>query len=103
MNIQIDPRIASQISTYNQKQDPALSKNHAKLRESTREVEAMYIFEMYKSMRKNVNENGLIKKTQSTQMFQEMLDMEMARKTAQGKGMGLGEAMFNQLKDHTKP
>ncbi len=32
-------------------------------------------------------------------MFQEMLDMEMARNGAEGDGIGIGEAMYEQLKD----
>ncbi len=81
---------------------PQKTKNLKKLRDSTREFEAMYIFEAYKSMRKNIPDNGLIKKSSGEKIFQEMLDMEMARSAASGKGMGLGEAMYEQLKDTIK-
>lgn len=68
------------------------------LRESTREFEALYINEMFKAMRKTVPEDGLFKKDMTTNMFQEMMDMEMARETAKGKGIGLGLAMYEQMK-----
>ncbi len=83
------------------KKDPDLKA----LREKTREYEAVYINELYKSMRKSIPEGGLFEKDMSSDVFQEMLDLEYARATAKGKGMGLGEAMFNQMKKHiqTKP
>ncbi len=103
MDIKSDQLVAnSVISTGLTKPSPDKAKNLKQLRDSTRELEAMYIYEAYKSMRKNIPENGLIKKSSGEKMFQEMLDLEMARKAASGKGMGLGEAMFQQLKDKVK-
>tara|TARA_Y100000589_G_C26816375_1_gene492018 strand:- start:58 stop:366 length:309 start_codon:yes stop_codon:yes gene_type:complete len=100
MNLQIDPRIVQSVASATQQNpQPNKAKNDKQLRESTREFEAMYIFETYKAMRKSIPESGLIEKSFSTKMFQEMLDMEMARSTASGEGMGLGKAMYEQLKD----
>ena len=90
----------SEIST--QHISPKKAKSHKQLRDSTRELEAMYVYEAYKAMRKNIPDNGLIKKSSGEKMFQEMLDLEMARKAAAGSGMGLGEAMYQQLKDKIK-
>lgn len=99
MNLKIDPGIIQSVSSANQKlPNPHKTKNHEELRESARELEAMYINEAYKAMRKTIPENGLIEKSTSSKMFQEMLDMEMARKAAAGDGMGLGKAIFEQLK-----
>jgi len=72
------------------------------LRESCREFEAIFIDQMYKSMRKSMPENGLIPQDNATKIYQDMLDMQMARQTAKGKGIGIGEAMFNQLKGYVK-
>ena len=68
------------------------------LRESCREFEALFVQQMYTAMRKNVPDDGLMPKNNATQMFQDMLDTEMARETAKGKGIGIGEAMYNQMK-----
>ncbi len=103
MNIHNDPRIAHSVaSTANQTIPQVKTKNLQQLRESAREFEALYIFEVYKSMRKNVPEGGLIEKSFSTELFQEMLDMEMARTAAAGEGMGIGKKMYDQLKEHVK-
>jgi flagellar protein FlgJ len=68
------------------------------LRDSCREFEAIFIDQMYKSMRKSMPENGLIPQDNASKIYQDMLDMQMARETAKGKGIGIGEAMYNQLK-----
>ncbi len=102
MILKIDPIITESISGTKQPPSPTKAKNLKELRKSTQEFEALYINEMYKAMRKNIPESGLFKKDLSSTMYQEMLDMEMARTTASGKGMGLGEAMYNQLKDMIK-
>jgi flagellar protein FlgJ len=73
------------------------------LRKSCREFEAIYINEMYKSMRKTIPESGLFKKDMSNTLYQEMLDMEMAKQTASGDGMGIGKAMYEQLKEQRYP
>lgn len=101
MNLKIDPGIIQSLSKTNQQlPNPEKAKNHHELRESARELEAMYIHEAYKAMRKTIPENGLIANSSSTKMFQEMLDQEMARKAAAGDGLGLGKAIFEQLKSH---
>ncbi len=102
MNIQIDPRVIQSANAKGTNLAPDKTKNLDNLRNSTREFEAIYIFEMYKTMRKNVPDGGLLKKDMASKMYQEMMDMELARSTASGKGMGLGEAMYQQLKNHIK-
>ena len=98
MNLTIDPRtIISQTNTKDQATDPK-EKEMLALRKSCREFEAIYINEMYKAMRKTVPDSGLFKKDMSSELYKEMLDMEMAKQTASGKGMGIGEAMYEQLK-----
>lgn len=69
------------------------------LRKSCREFEAIYVQEMYKAMRKTVPDSGLFEKSMSSDLYKEMMDMEMAKATAAGKGTGLGEAMYQQMKD----
>ncbi len=103
MNTSIDPRATfSAPSLKNEATDPKDHKLH-KLRESCREFEAIYVNEMYKTMRKSIPESGLFEKDMADTLYQEMLDMEMARETAKGDGMGIGKAMYEQLKDQHFP
>jgi len=99
----IDPRsIHSTSNIKNDATDPKDQKLHS-LRKSCREFEAIYINELYKSMRKTVPESGLFKKDMANTLYQEMLDMEMAKQTAAGDGIGIGKAMYEQLKEMHSP
>ena len=70
-----------------------------RLRQSCREFEAIYIQEMYKAMRKTVPESDLLPDSTANTLYRDLLDMELARATAAGDGTGIGQAMYEQLKD----
>lgn len=98
--LKFDPRVTLSIPTKELSGGEKKQKDLDRLRESTREFEALYVMEMFKAMRKTIPDGGLIKKDMSTKLFQEMMDMELARDTANGKGMGIGLAMYNQMKSN---
>jgi len=98
MNLKIDPRTILPGDNQQSTEDAKKSKELRALRHSCREFEAIYVNEMYKSMRKTVPESGLFdKKGMAEDVYRDMLDMEMARQTAAGDGMGIGKAMYQQL------
>ena len=97
MEFKIDPRIVTSHATQ-----PAIdrkTKDLASLKKSSQEFETLFVMEMFKAMRKAVPDGGLFEKNQSTEIFTEMLDMETAKATSQGKGIGIAEAMYNQMAD----
>ena len=95
MDFQIDPRISASRNT--QLTTDKKSKDLASLRESSREFEALLLMEMMKSMRQSVPDGGLFEKDTSTEIFRDMLDTETAKAASKGKGLGIGEAMYNQM------
>lgn len=94
----IDPRTIMSASKPDFDQSTRKARDLESLRQSTQEFEALYINEMFKAMRKTIPESGLIEKGMSEDIYQEMLDMERARTASEGKGIGLGNAMFEQLR-----
>ena len=94
----IDPRTLLSASRPNLDQAARKARDIESLRQSTREFEALYINEMFKAMRKTIPEGGLIEKDMSQDIYEEMMDMERARIASEGKGIGLGQAMFDQLR-----
>ncbi len=95
MDFKIDPRILT--SPITQSNIDRKTKDLHSLRESSREFESMFVMEMFKAMRKTVPEDGLLGKDQSTEIYTEMLDTEIAKASTQGKGLGIGEAMYKQM------
>jgi peptidoglycan hydrolase FlgJ len=98
MKISTNPNLVQTVSARPLTNREKTDFNLKSLRESCREMEAMFVQQMYQAMRKNVPENGLVPKDNATKIFQDMLDTQMASETAKGKGIGLGEKMYNQLK-----
>ncbi len=78
------------------------AENLRSLRESCRQFEAIFIKQMYDTMQKTIPNDGLIPKDNAMTIYQDMLDMQMALETAKGKGTGIGEAMYNQMKGHVE-
>lgn len=99
MDFKIDPRIITGSAMAKAPNQSRNERDLKSLRESTREFEAIFVMEMFKAMRKSVPEGGLFEKDIATEMYQEMIDTETAKAAASGKGIGLGEAMFEQMKD----
>ncbi|MBU0665469.1 MAG: rod-binding protein [Proteobacteria bacterium] len=91
--------ITEAVGTTARRPDSPPSKKLQSLRKSCREFEAIYTQEMYKAMRKTVPDSGLFEKDMSSELYKEMLDMEIAKASAAGKGNGIGEAMYQQMKD----
>lgn len=75
----------------------AKGQDQEKLKELAQEFEAIFIQQMYKEMRKTIDDDGLIPKTNAEQMMTEMQDLESARETARHGGIGLAEMMLKQL------
>lgn len=94
----IDPRTL--LSASRPALDPSLKKARdlRALREHTREFEALFINEMFKAMRQTVPQGGLVEKSSASGIYEEMLDMERARHASRGRGFGLAEAMYEQLR-----
>ena len=95
MDFKVDPRI--QTSHATQPLQDRKSRDLDSLKESSREFETMFVMEMYKAMRKAVPDGGLFEKSNATEIFQGMLDQELAKETTKGNGMGIAQAMYDQM------
>ncbi len=95
MNFKIDPRMLISPKL------PATSDRKARdlkaLRDSSRQLESLFVMEMLKAMRKTIPEGGLFEKNTSTEIYQEMLDMETAKATVAGPGLGIADAIYKQM------
>ena len=76
-------------SAYSEKDD-------AKLKEACEGFETLFLNMMLKEMRKTVPESES-SNSYAMGLYQEMLDEEIAETAAKGKGIGIADAMYNQL------
>jgi flagellar protein FlgJ len=81
-------------------QTPDTSRNQKdkeSLKKSCQDFEAIFVQSLFKAMRKTVPEGGLFEKDNATEMFQDMLDQEIATKMSQKQSIGLADQMYRQM------
>lgn len=83
-------------NSFSQALNDALeNKDTEKLKKATVEFESYFLNMMFKSMRKTIVPG--VEKSNAEEMFQEMLDQEMAQNIAKSGGIGFADMMYNQL------
>ena len=70
-----------------------------KLREACEGFESIFIQNMWKEMRKTVNQSTLLHGKEE-QFWQDMYDQELAKKMTSAGGIGLAQMMYEQLSSH---
>ncbi|MGE4560582.1 MAG: rod-binding protein [Desulfobulbus sp.] len=83
--------------------DQKVFKNRAALKKACQDFEAIFIQSMFQSMRKTVPEGGLFEKNHATEMYQEMIDQEMASQISRRQSLGLADQMYRQMEKLLPP
>lgn len=66
-----------------------------------RDFESVFVNKLFESMRKAIPKSGLLD-SHSMDMYQSMMDQEMAKEMSKLKGMGIGEMVYNDLSRKNK-
>ena len=72
------------------------------LKKAPQAFEALFIANIFKSMRKTIPAGGFTKKAPGDEIYKEMFDTEVASHLAKGRGIGLSGMLYNQLKSTFK-
>ncbi len=67
------------------------------LEETCKEFESIFIKQMIKGMRRTVIKSGLLKEGMQKEIYQDLFDQQVAREMARGRGIGLGEKLYESL------
>ncbi|WP_051822279.1 peptidoglycan DD-metalloendopeptidase family protein [Desulfonatronum thiodismutans] len=78
-------------------QDAATAKHESKLREASQDFEAMFLHQLIKQMRATVPHHDPLR-GKGEEFWQSHFDMEMASVLARSGGIGLGDMIFEQLR-----
>jgi len=68
-----------------------------RLKKAVQEFEALFLTQMLQEMRKTVPEGGLFEHSGQDRMYESMMDEQLGYQLAQGRGMGLSQALYRQL------
>lgn len=72
-----------------------------KMRKACTDFEAVFISKMWEQMRATIPKGGMLHSPQED-MYRSMFDRDFAEKLASDGGFGLGDMLYNQLKDKIK-
>lgn len=67
------------------------------LYQACQEFESLFINEMFKSMRQSIPKGGLLDDSLGEDLFQGMLDEEIAKEAAQKDSFGLADMLYREL------
>lgn len=68
------------------------------VRKAATELEAIVVAQLLGAMRKTVPEGSLFEKSASNEIFRSLLDVELARETAQKSPFGLADAIVKEFR-----
>ncbi|MHB1400172.1 MAG: rod-binding protein [Trichloromonadaceae bacterium] len=97
MNGTIDPKLLLTQTAAAPQLRPAKGNDPEALRKVCQQFEAILTQSLFKGMRATVPAGGLIERGMGTEIFEELMDVELAQSAAQGQGLGIGEALYRQL------
>jgi len=78
------------------------SQDEEKLKKVCEDFEAIFVNMLLKSMKNTVSDGGLTKKSHAREMFEGMLDEEMASSISKGQGIGIAEILYDSLNNKEK-
>lgn len=80
----------------------AASKDHDRLEKACGDFEAIFVQQLFKTMRASIPEAGLFNGGRAEEIYTSMLDQHVAEKMAHGQsGIGLANQMRNKLAPYT--
>jgi len=68
-----------------------------KLEKACMDFEAIFTYQMLKSMRQTVPKAGLFDESPGKDIFESLFDQELSRSLAQGGKMGLGKMIYERM------
>jgi len=91
------------LSQSQQVADQKTFKDRAALKKACQDFEAIFIQSMFKSMRETIPEGGLFEKDHATEMYQGMIDQEIASQISRRQSLGLADQMYRQMEKLLPP
>lgn len=73
-----------------------------KLKEACAQFETMFVHMLMKNMRNTIVDGGFTEKSYAREMFEGMLDEELAKEVSKEQGIGISKLIYDQLSQNQK-
>ncbi|MCB0354703.1 MAG: rod-binding protein [Bdellovibrionales bacterium] len=70
-----------------------------KAEQASKDFEAMLVQQMFRSMWKTVPQNGILTQSREEQLFQEMLQDEVAKNMSESQSIGIKDVILRELRE----
>jgi peptidoglycan hydrolase FlgJ len=97
MKMAFDPQILRPIQTS--EENVPTGNNRNSLKQLCQDFESIFINSLFQEMRKSIPDGGYLEHDLGKDIFQEMMDMEVAGEMSRKGGLGLGRLLYEQLRD----
>ena len=99
MKVPISPALVALPAAESQRPEGRNSGKSGGLAGHCRDFEAIFLQSLFKSMRSTAIDGGLFEKGNDREIFQDLLDMEVARAAAASNSLGIGQILLQQLQE----
>jgi flagellar protein FlgJ len=96
----IDPRTVVSAGSASETPEEKQVRDHKALKKACQDFEAVFLHSMMKSMRKTIPEGGLFKKSNAMNIYEDLMDGELAARMSRQGANGIAEQMYQQLKKY---
>lgn len=98
------PGVAAQTTGNASTTDASASPRNARLLEAVKNLEGVFVQQLYKAMRESVpQDEGIISGGTGEEMFTALMDQHLAAETPRHWERGLSDALYRQLSRHLAP
>lgn len=84
-------------------QPPTIGERDKRLKKACRDFEALFTYQLIKSMRKSVEKCDLFHGGQGEEIYESLMDMELSKQMADLSPGSLGRLLYEQLKGQLEP
>jgi flagellar protein FlgJ len=103
VKLNIDPKLILDQAIAGPNAPKRLNRNNpAELKKVCQQFEAIFIRSLIKKMRATVPDSGLTEKSTGRELFEEMMDSEIANQAARKGDFGIAEILYRQLAGQTE-
>jgi peptidoglycan hydrolase FlgJ len=96
MKMAFDPQVIRP-QIQKSKESDLSGNDHNGLKQLCQDFESIFINSLFQEMRKSIPDEGYLEHDIGMDIFQEMMDMEVAGEMSRRGGIGLGRLLYEQL------
>ena len=97
MHLTIDPRTVTAPARTGRSDQKGKPEEAEVIRQRCQDFGAIYIQSLFKAMRQTIPDGGLFSRDTAHEIYEDLLDGEIATQIARKQGLGLADEMYKQI------